>query len=139
MNNVRWDQCSDSLLHSTFCSPFTTNKELTISMLLTSTASSSNLIAFPFQTHLPLQLSNIVSPSSTGPGLLTPFPPTGILPQLSLYTNLPTLQPPFVQILFLLIYPNCSSTWFSIASASTSPKIFSPIQTGFRPGRSTID
>jgi len=39
MNNLRSDQCSNSTLHSTFCSPFTT-KELTtaISKLSTSTA-----------------------------------------------------------------------------------------------------
>jgi len=42
------------------------------SKLLTFIASGPNLIAYSLLTHLPFQLSNI-SPSSTGPGLLTSF------------------------------------------------------------------
>jgi len=54
MNDLRLDQCLDSSLHNTFCSPFTT-KELTtaISKLSTSTVSGSGLIAYPLLTHLP--------------------------------------------------------------------------------------
>jgi len=94
MNILHSDQCSHSSLHSTFCATFTT-KELTIAVfrLLTSTASGPDLISlsksekitllsqineqtanYPLLTHLLLQRSNIFSPSSTGPGLLTPFP-----------------------------------------------------------------
>jgi len=54
MNDLHSDQCSDSSLNNTFCSPFTT-KELTtaISKLSTSTASGLDLIVYPLLTHLP--------------------------------------------------------------------------------------
>jgi len=123
MNNLCSVQCSDlSDTPQHFLLPFTT-KELTtaISKLSTSTASGPDLIVYPLLTHFLLQLSNI-SPSSTGPGLSTPFPFTGNLQPLSPYTNpvnLPTLQPHIVQFLPPPVYPNFLSAWVSIASATT--------------------
>jgi len=102
MNNVRSDQCFDSLLYNTFGSPFTTSKLTTaIFKLSTSAVSDPDPIAY-LLTHLLLLLNNIFSPSSTGPGLRTPFPPARNPPQLSPYTNLenlPNLRPPIVQSL----------------------------------------
>jgi len=53
MNNLRSDQCSDSSLHNTFCSPFSTKKLTTaISKLSTSTTSGTDLIAYLLLTYL---------------------------------------------------------------------------------------
>jgi len=62
MYDLRSDQCSDSSLYNTFCSPFTT-KELTtaISKHSISTASGPDLIAYPL---LKAQPNNIFSPAT---------------------------------------------------------------------------
>jgi len=117
MNDLYLDQCSYSSLHNIFCSPFTTKKLTTaISKLSTSTASGPDLIAYPLLTHFP-PFSPATSShhlhSSTGPGLLTPFPHAENLPPLSPFTNsvnLPTLQPPFIQFLSPPVSSNSLST-----------------------------
>jgi len=54
INDLRSDQCSDSTLYSTFCSPFTTKEFTTaISKLSISTTSGPDLIAYLFLTHFP--------------------------------------------------------------------------------------
>jgi len=128
MNDLRSDQCSNSSLHNTFCSPFTT-KELTtaISKLSTSTASGPDLIAYLLLIHLLLQLSNIFSPSSTGPGFHTPFLHAGNLPPLFPYTNTA------ISKLFERLVLNRLCYYLE------SKNLISPTQAGFRPGRSTTD
>jgi len=69
-----------------------------------------------------LRLSGIFTPSSAGPGFLTPFPHAGNLPPLSPYTNLVNLsifRPPIVRFFSPSVCPGFSSSWFSAASATT--------------------
>jgi len=90
--------------HSTAHSAPPYHQKLTTTIFKLSTFTASGLFF-----HIPLQLSNIFYPFSTDLGLLTPFPSAGNLPPLTPYTNLLTLQPPFVQSLFLLVY---SKSWW---------------------------
>jgi len=103
-----------------------------------------DLITYPLLTHLPIQLSNIFFPSSTGPGLLTPFPPAGNLPPLS-PINKPgkPADPPAsyrpisltsrISKLFKHLLLNCLCYYLE------SKNLISSTQAGFQPGRSTID
>jgi len=105
-----------------------------------------HFIAYPLLTHLPLQISNIFSPSSTGPGLPTPFSHAGNPPPLYIYLeNLSTLQPPIVQFPAHLTLTFCISKHFEhlvlnrLCYYLESKNLIFPTQDGFQPDRSTID
>jgi len=139
------DQCSDPSLRNTFCSPFTT-KELTnaISKLSTSTASGPDFIAYLLLTHLPpsaqqhlLSIFNWSWSSHTFPSCWKPATIIPIhkpcKPADSPASYRPISLTSCISKLFELLVLNRFCYYLE------SRNLISPTQTGFRPGRSTID
>jgi len=141
-NNILLDQCSDPSFHSTFCFPFTTKEFTTaISKLSTSTAWGPDLIAYPLLTHLlssaQQHLLFIFNWSWSSHTFFFCWKPTTIIPihkpADSPASFCPIFLIPHIFKLFEHLVLNRHCYYLE------SKNLISPIQAGFRPGRSTTD
>ena len=143
MNHIRTAHCNT--LHSTFCSPFSSLELSTaISQLSTSTSSGPDQITYPLLTHLPqsalhflLYIFNLSWSTHTFPST---WKQSTIIPILKL--GKPSDSPSSYRPISLT---SCTSKLFErmvlgrLTYFLEQQDILSPVQAGFRPGRSTVD
>ena len=143
MNLIRTAHCNT--LHSNFCSPFSSLELSTaISQLSTSTSLGPDQITFPFQTHLPqsalhflLYIFNLSWSTHTFPST---WKQSTIIPILK--HGKPSDLPSSYRPISLTFY---TSKLFErmvlgrITYFLEQQDTLSPVQAGFRPGRSTVD
>jgi len=145
MNNLRSDQCSESSLHSTFFSPFTT-KELTtaISKFSTSTVSGPDLIAYPLLTHLPPSAQQYFLSIFNWSWSFHTFPSCW-KPATIIHIHKPSKPADSPTSFCPISLTSCISKLFKrlilnrLCCYLESKNLVSPTQTGFLPGRSTVD
>ena len=143
MNHIRTAHCNT--LHSTFCSLFFSLEIFTaISQLSTSTSSGPDQITYPFLTHLPqsalhllLYIFNLFWSTHT---FLSAWKQSTIIPILK--PGKPSDSPSSYRPISLTF---CTSKLFKkmvlgrLIYFLEQQDILSPVQAGFRPGRSTVD
>ena len=143
MNLIRTTHCNT--LNSTFCSPFSSLKLSTvISQLSTSTSSGPNQITYPLLTHLPQSALHLFPYIFNLSWSTHSFPSTW-----KQSTIIPILKPekPFDSISSYrpISLTSCTSKLFErmvlgrLTYFLEQQDILSPMQAGFRPGRSTVD
>ena len=145
MNHIRTAHCNT--LHSTFCSPFSSLKLSTaISQLSTSTSTSSgpDQITYPLLTHLPQSalhfLLYIFNLSWSTHTFSSTWKQSTIIPILKpgKLSDSPSSYKPISLI-------SCTSKLFKrmvlgrLTYFLEQQGTLSPVQAGFRPGRSTVD
>ena len=143
MNHIRTAHCNT--LNSTFCSPFSSLELFTIiSQLSTSTSSGPDQITYPLLTHLPqsvlyflLCIFNLSWSTHTFPST---WKQSTII--LILKPGKPSDSPFSYRPIF---FTSCTSKLFErmvlgrLTYFLEQQDILSPVQAGFRPGRSTVD
>ena len=143
MNHIRTAHCNT--LHSTFCLPFSSLElSAAISQLLTSTSSGPDQITYPLLIHLPqsalrflLYIFNLSWSTHT-------FPATWKKPTIIyiLKPGKPSDSPSSYRPISLT---SCTSKLFErmvlgrLTYFLEQQGTFSPVQAGFRSGRSTVD
>ena len=142
MNHIRTAHCNT--LHPTFCSPFS-SLELSsaIFQLSTSTSSGPDQITYPLLSHLPqsalhfLHIFNLSWPTHTFPST---WKQSTIIPILK--SGKPSDSPSSYRLISLT---SCTSKLFErmvfgrLTYFLEQQDILSPVQAGFRPGRSTVN
>ena len=132
-------------LHSTFCSPFSSLKLSTaISQLSTSTSLGPDKITYPLVTHLPqsalhflLYIFNLSWSTHTFPSTWKQLTIIPILKPVKPSDSLFSYRP--------ISLTSCTSELFErmvlgpLIYFLEQQDILSPVQAGFRPGRSTVD
>ena len=143
MKQIRTAHCNT--LHSTFCSPFSSIELSTaISQLSTSTSSGPDQITYPLLSHLPqsalnflLYIFNLSWSTHTFPSA---WKQSTIIPILK--PGKPSDSPSSYRPISLT---SCTSKLFErmvlgrLIYFLEQQDILSPVQAGFRPGRSTVD
>ena len=143
MKQIRTAHCNT--LHSTFCSPFSSIELSTaISQLSTSTSSGPDQITYPLLSHLPqsalhflLYIFNLSWSTHTFPSA---WKQSTIIPILK--PGKPSDSPSSYRPISLT---SCTSKLFErmvlgrLTYFLELHDILSPVQAGFRPGRSTVD
>ena len=143
MKQIRTAHCNT--LHSTFCSPFSSIELSTaISQLSTSTSSGPDQITYPLLSHLPqsalnflLYIFNLSWSTHTFPSA---WKQSTIIPILK--PEKPSDSPSSYRPISLT---SCTSKLFErmvlgrLTYFLELHDILSPVQAGFRPGRSTVD
>ena len=143
MKHIRTAHCNT--LHSTFCSPFSSLELSTaISQLSTSTSSGPDQIVYPLLSHLPqsalhflLYIFNLSWSTHTFPSA---WKQSTIIPILK--PGKPSDSPSSYRPISLT---SCTSKLFErmvlgrLTYFFEQQNILSPVQAGFRPGRSTVD
>ena len=146
MNHIRTAHCNT--LHSTFCSPFSSIELSTaISQLSTSTSSGPDQITYPLLTHLPqsalhflLYIFNLSWSTHTFPSA---WKQSTIIPILK--SGKPSHSPSSLTSISPISLTSCTSKLLErmvlgrLTYFLEQQDILSPVQAGFRPGRSTID
>ena len=143
MNHIRTTHCNT--LHPTFCSPFSSLElSTTISQLSTSTSSGPDQITYPLLSHLPqsalhflLYIFNLSWSTHTFPST---WKQSIIIPILK--SGKPSDSPSSYRPISLT---SCTATLFKrivlgrLTYFLEQQDILSPVQAGFRAGRSTVD
>ena len=143
MNHIRTAHCNT--LHSTFCLPFFSLELSTaISQLSTSTSSGPDQITYPLLSHLPqsalhflLYIFNLSWSTHTFPSAWKQSTIIPILKSGKPLTHLLHIDP--------ISLTSCTSKLFErmvlgrLIYFFKQQDILSPVQAGFRPGRSTVD
>ena len=143
MNDIRTAHCNT--LHSTFCSPFSSIELSTaISQLSTSTSSGPDQITYPLLSHLPQSalhfLLYIFYFSWSTHTFPSAWKQSAIIPILK--SGKPSDSPSSYRPISLT---SCTSKLFErmvlgrLTYFLEQQDILSPVQAGFRPGRSTVD
>ena len=143
MNMVRAANCT--CYHTSFCSPFTIHELLSaLSLLLSSTTCGPDKISYPLLTHLPQAGLNLLLHTFNLSWSTQTFPSawkhSTIIPILKAGkpSNFPSSYRP-------ISLTSCTSKLFErmvLARLSyflETNNILTPAQSGFRPGRSTVD
>ena len=143
MNLIRTAHCN--ILHSTFCSPFSSLKLSTaISQFSTATSSGPDQITYPLLTHLQqsalhflLYIFNLSWSTHTFPSTWKQSTIIPILKPGKPSDSLSSYKP--------ISLTSCTSKLFErmvlgrLTYFLEQQDILSPVQAGFRPGRSTVD
>ena len=143
MNLIRNAHCNT--LHTTFCSPFSSHELSTaISQLSNSTSSGPDQITYPLLTHLPQSalhfLLYIFNLSWSTHTFLSTWKQSAIIPILK--PGKSSDSPSSYRPIFLTF---CTSKLFErmvlgrLTYFLEQQGTLSPVQAGFRPGRSTVD
>ena len=145
MNHIRTAHCNT--LHSTFCSPFSSLELFTaISQLSTSTSTSSgpDQIIYPLLSHLPQSALHFLlfffNLSWSTHTFTSTWKQSTIIPILKSekLSDSPSSYRP-------ISLTSCTSKFFErmvlgqLTYFLEQQDILSPVQAGFRPGRSTVD
>ena len=145
MNTIRTAHCNT--LHSTFCSPFSSLElSAAISQFSTSTSSGPDQITYPLLTHLPqcaLHFLLYIFNLSWSTHFSSAWKQSTIIPILK--PGKPSDSPSSYSSYRPISLTSCISKLFErmilgrLTYFLEQQGILSPVQAGFRPGRSTVD